>query len=204
MKNWNQSDLAKRAGVAVPTIANIEAGKQKPGVKTLKKIRAVLDKAGIEFTDHDGIRKKSESVRIFYGQEEYKKFFDFLYEVARDHGGPIYLNNVEESYYEKWHPDFFSSQYFHNMSAIKDRFDFRILVKRGNDYFPALNYAKYRWLPEDQFTPIPFEVFGDYLAIKLLFMDEPIIFLIRNKNTADLYREIFLKLWENSTKPPGQ
>jgi transcriptional regulator with XRE-family HTH domain len=197
MKNWNQKDLALKAGLAVPTIANIETSKQKPSIRTLKKIQAIFEKEDIEFTANDGLRKKRGNVRIFRGPKEYKQFFNFVYNHARSYGGSIYLSNVDEQYYVRWWPEFYNSEYVKNMIKIKDQFDFRILVKEGDTHFSAREYVTYRWMPASQFAPIPFEVFGDYLAIKL-FLDEPIIFLIKNKKTADLYREKFIRLWENS------
>lgn len=200
MKNWNQAELAKRTNLAAPTITNIELEKQKPGQKTLNKIRTIFEESGIEFIDNDGVRKKKDSIKVIRGQEEYIKFFDFLYEHTRTNGGPIYLSNVEEEYYEKWYPNFFDSDYYHNMRKIQDRFDFRIIAKEGNTYLPA-TYAQYRWMPKEEFSPVPFEVFGNYLAIKLLFLDEPIIFLIHHKETAELYRKKFLEQWDRAIVP---
>lgn len=200
MKNWNQAELAKRSDVAAPTIANIELEKQKPGQKTLNKIRVIFEENGIEFTDNDGVRKKKDSIKVLRGQEEYIKYFDFLYEHARTEGGPIYLSNIEEEYYEKWYPDFFDSDYYHNMSKIQDRFDFRVITKEGSTYLPA-TYVQYRWMTKEEFSPVPFQVFGNYLAIKLLFLDEPIIFLIHHEETAELYRKKFLEQWDRAIIP---
>lgn len=202
MKNWNQSTLARHAKVALPTIANIETEKQKPSARTLSKIQNALEKSGIEFIDNDGVRKKKETIRVFRGQSEYIEYFDFVYEEALAHGGPIYLSNVEEVYYEKWYPGFYDSAYYHNMVKIRDKIGFKILVKEGNSYFPAAAYVKYRWIPAEQFSPIPFQVFGNYLAIKLLFLDEPLIFLIKSKKIADVYRESFVKQWSEAIIPP--
>ena len=202
LKNWNQHKLAAKAGVAVPTIANIEIEKQKPSKRTLDKIQTALEKAGIEFINHDGVQKKQSSVQILRGQEEYISFYYFVYEYAREHGGPIYTSNAEEDYYEKWFPGFYNSEYYHNMVRIRDQMDFRILVQEGRTDFKARAYVTYRWLPETQASPIPFEVFGEYLAIKLLFLDEPIIFLIKDQKTADLYREKFILQWDNAIIPP--
>jgi transcriptional regulator with XRE-family HTH domain len=42
-RNLSQSSLAKGAGISQPTIAQIEAGKKDPSVKTLSQIAKVLD-----------------------------------------------------------------------------------------------------------------------------------------------------------------
>ncbi len=83
------------------------------------------------------------------------------------------------------------------MTACKDNHDFRILIKEGDFYTPADNYSQYRWTPENEFGNITFHVFENILSI-FLFLDEPIIFSIKNKKAADLYRKKFLGLWGNS------
>jgi len=50
LKNWSQTDLAERTGLAVPTIANIELGKQIPGKNTIEKIIDAFSIGGIRFT----------------------------------------------------------------------------------------------------------------------------------------------------------
>ena len=202
MKNWNQTELAAYAGVAVPTIANIETRKQKASKRTLHKIQTALEKAGIEFIDNDGIRRKKEEIRVLRGRKQYIEYFDLIYEHANEKGGPIYLTSAEEKNYEQWHPNFFNSDYYHNMVRIRDKFDLKITLEEGDTCFPAKEYAEYRWIPKEEFSPISFEVFGDYLGIKLFFPDEPIIFLIKNKEAADLYREKFLLQWEKSISIP--
>ena len=49
---------------------------------------------------------------------------------------------------------------------------------------------------------MPFEVFGDYLAVFLLNVDEPVVFVLKNEETAELYRKKFIYQWENAIVPP--
>jgi transcriptional regulator with XRE-family HTH domain len=57
---WSQEDLAKRAGISVPTVKRLEAangllgGREETGVK----LRSALERAGIDFTNGDqpGVR----------------------------------------------------------------------------------------------------------------------------------------------------
>ena len=50
-----QAELAEAADVSEMTINNIETGKVRPHLKTLERIREVLEARGIEFTNGDGI-----------------------------------------------------------------------------------------------------------------------------------------------------
>ena len=50
---WSQTELAKRAGVARPTVARIESFTMQPKLDTAEKIRSALRQAGIEFSDYE-------------------------------------------------------------------------------------------------------------------------------------------------------
>lgn len=50
-----QADLAEAADVAKLTIIKLENGQVRPHLRTMEKIRAVLESRGIEFTNGDGI-----------------------------------------------------------------------------------------------------------------------------------------------------
>ena len=58
-----QAELAELAGVSDRTIANFETGKHDPYEATVEKIRAELERRGIEFTNGDGA-----GVRINYAK----------------------------------------------------------------------------------------------------------------------------------------
>ena len=122
--------------------------------------KVALEKVNIEFTENNGVRKKTDTIRVLRGQKEYMAFFDMVYEFVKKNNEPIYLNNVDETYYERWYPGFYQSEYVRKMRQLGKKLDFRITVKEGNNYFPVKEYATYRWLPENQFSPIAFEVFG--------------------------------------------
>ena len=79
----------------------------------------------------------------------------------------------------------------------------KILQKEGDDYFPAKNYAEYRWIPVDQFLAVPFVVYGDNLAV-ILFEPEPTIIINNYPLVAEAYRLQFLSLWDNAIVPPQQ
>jgi len=49
---WSQTELAKRAGIARPTVARIESFTMQPKLDTAERIKDALRKSGIEFSDH--------------------------------------------------------------------------------------------------------------------------------------------------------
>ncbi len=199
--NWSQTDLAHRTGLAVPTIANIELGKQIPGKGTIEKIIDAFALGGIVFLENEGVQKQKESVQTFSGKKDFEKFFDLVYSVASTIGGSIYVSNVDEKLFDEGIENSFDEFHIGRMTEIRKNIDFRVLLKEGDTYFPASSYATYKWLDEKQFANVPFYVFGNYLGI-IFFIEEPTVILIKNQNVADLYRKKFLIQWKGAKTPP--
>lgn len=54
---WTQADLARAAGVSLPTVVNYEAEKTTPMPATLEVIKQAFERQGVEFnTDGRGVR----------------------------------------------------------------------------------------------------------------------------------------------------
>lgn len=49
---WSQTELAKRARIARPTVARIESFTMQPKLDTAEKIKDALRQSGVEFSDH--------------------------------------------------------------------------------------------------------------------------------------------------------
>lgn len=193
--DWNQEDLANATGLARPTIVNIESKHQMPGSKTIEKLLAVFDKAGVRFTENDGVRKKKSFVRVFRGEKEAYEYFNIVLNHTKKTFDPIFINNVSPDSYARCFTDFYNSPYVQEMSKMKDKIDTRIISCEGDNREP-IAYATYRRIPKKNFSAAtPFYVFGDYLAI-CLFLDEVMIFLIKDKSCAELYRKKFLSQWD--------
>ena len=64
---WSQEELAAASGVSIPTIKRLEAGDGPIGGRseTASKIRAALQRAGVDFIDDggSGVRLRSSSKR---------------------------------------------------------------------------------------------------------------------------------------------
>jgi transcriptional regulator with XRE-family HTH domain len=59
--NWSQTELAHRAGLSLPTVKRVEAGRgPKVSAEARQKLRSTLEAAGVEFTNGNapGVRLK--------------------------------------------------------------------------------------------------------------------------------------------------
>lgn len=201
LKSWSQSDLATRAGLAVPSIANIELGKQKPSAATLTKIYEAFDAADIKFLENDGVRRRTDAVHIYKGKKGFCDFMDDVYETVKKGGGEICVSNVDERDWIKWMTQEGYDKHAQRMAPFKENINFRIIVKENDWFFIADKIAEYRWVPEEQFASVPFYVYGNKLAI-ILFLDEPLIFLIHSEDAAQAFREKFDIAWEQAITLP--
>lgn len=75
LKNWSQTDLAERTGLAVPTIANIELGKQIPGKNTIEKIIDAFSIGGINFTE-SGVEFDKKEIYYLKGLGKFKHLLE--------------------------------------------------------------------------------------------------------------------------------
>ncbi len=199
LKNWSQTDLAERTGLAVPTIANIELGKQMPGKNTIEKIIVSFETAGIEFLGERGVQKKEQTTQVFRGQAQFKQFYDVIYQSLKDNNDEVLVGNVDEREFIKNLDEETLQLHVERMKEIKSRY--KILVCEGDYFFPVTTYAEYRWMNKEDFSSIPFYVFADKLAI-ILWLDEPLVFLINDAAATAVYREKFMGQWKQSKKPP--
>lgn len=59
---WTQATLADRAGVARKTVAHFEVGRRALLVRTRRDITETFERAGVEFTQAEGVRFARQSL----------------------------------------------------------------------------------------------------------------------------------------------
>lgn len=203
--DWNIKQLAEASGLTELGVQKIETGNSTPRPSTLNKIVSVFNEAGIEFKN-GGVFPKHKNIDVLEGAVGFTKFLDTVYEHVRALGGIIRVSGVEEAKFEKY--DLTGRAHRERMTAIcEERGDInmQILVREGDYNFLASQYASYRWVPKEHFSPTTFYVFGDYLALISFENDPPpIIFLIQSAAIAGAYRQTFNMTWEMSGEIPNQ
>lgn len=198
--NWSQQDLSQRTGISATSIGAIENGQTTPRESTLSTIRKTLENAGIEFIGMDGVRLRNNDVRVFTGQQGYLDFFNDVYETLNKLPGLVRASNIDERNFVKWHGEH-GAEHLKKMESLKSKkVTYKFLICEGDDFFPASDFAEYKWLPQTQFSTVPFYVYADKLAI-MLFDNEPKIILIDYPAVADAYKKQFDASWENASAP---
>jgi transcriptional regulator with XRE-family HTH domain len=198
--NWSQTDLAERTGISATSIGSIENGQTNPRSSTLQTIQKAFEDGGILFIGREGVRKKTGEVKIFTGRDGYLDFFEEVYDTLDKQAGVVLVNNVNERDFAKWHGEL-GSYHLERMSSLKG-VTYKILVKEGDTFLPASEYAEYKWLPKSEFSSVPFYAFGKKLAI-MLFDSEPTIILLDYPAVTNAYRIQFESIWAQAAAPEG-
>ncbi len=197
--DWTQEDLANRAGINIGQVRNYEAARAKPQA-VLEAIYKALLNAGIEFMT-DGARKRTPEMRILRGQQGFWDFYDDVYETVRAHGGKILINNGDVGLFWKWLGE---KRHSHKerMDALKN-FEQKIIFREGSDGARgSYETTTYRLLPAEQFSGVPFYVYGKKLAIIVFKPNDVDIFILDEASIAEAYEKTFYAQWDKC-RPPG-
>lgn len=198
--NWSQSDLAERTGISATSIGSIENGQSTPRENTLKAIRQAFENAGIEFLGKEGVRTRRNDIHVYEGKNNFWGFYDDIYQTLKEHPGPVMVSNANEREFKNWLTPEQIDLHTKRMTAL-DGISYQIMTREGDTYFLAsADYAQYKWIPKDQFSSVPFYVYGNKLAI-LLFKEEPTVIVINYPSVADAYRAQFMAMWQYAIAP---
>jgi transcriptional regulator with XRE-family HTH domain len=202
---WDAVELARKTGLTKETISRIEIEQVRPQERTVLKILRVFNEAGVEFTPNTGVQLKPQNVEALEGTTGFLRFYDFVYEYLSQYGGLVCVSGVNEKLFVKYQGEFADVHMNRMAELVKKRDDLmmRILVEEGDYNFVASSYAQYRWQAKEYFSPAPFYVFGDNLAlISFAHEPSPLVIFIKSASLADAYRHAFDLAWTQSIEPP--
>lgn len=192
--------LAEEAGLNRDTITGLEQGTRQPHRASLAKITHVLTQRGIEFTDNQGVRFKSDEVEVFKGRERFHEFTEFVYGHLSRHGGAVCISAVDENLFRHYRKDF--DLYRKRMAGLVARGDVSVRILATESNF-ASSWAQYRWQPKQSALPTSFYAFGDFLAlISFAHEQPPYVVLLKSDPFAEAYRHAFEIAWSAGKAPP--
>ncbi len=196
---WTQDDLAQTSGVSKDMISKIEGGKSAGSLKSIQSIEDALTVAGIEFSENDGVKRSAAQIRVLRGQKGFLEFYDAVFEEVQKTGASqVFVSNVDERKFVQWQGDQLA-EHSERMKALGIRY--KILIQHGDTYFPASNYAEYRWMPEGTFYSVPFYIYSKKVAMFIFDENEPRIYILDEPELTKVYRAQFESLWKQSEKP---
>lgn len=197
--NWTQPELAELCNLAPMTISKFEKehNDYRPEARTIEKIMAVFENAGLEFTSGEGVKRKENTVIILKGHDGFSEFRNMVLSQAQIGPMDICVSNVDEAHFSYWGGKEMNEHYREEMSKL-DTVKCRIMVKEGDKNLVASGFAEYRWVPEKDFGDIPFYIFGDATAIIPFEENNLNIFIVKNSLITRYFRKQFNLNWEKA------
>ncbi|MBU6234335.1 MAG: helix-turn-helix domain-containing protein [Alphaproteobacteria bacterium] len=195
--DWSQAELSRRTGISTTSIGNIESGHTQARESTLQIIRKSFEVAGIDFIGKEGVRVKSGDVHVFEGYEGFKQFYDDIYNTLRNIDGhtEVMVSNVDERQFFKALGDYVHV-HIERMKGLTN-IGYKFLIREGDDFVPGDDFAQYRAISKDQFSSVPFYIYGQKLAI-ILFNPEPTVIALNYPAVAMAYSIQFNDIWDRA------
>jgi len=195
--DWSQAELSRRTGISTTSIGNIESGNTQARESTLAVIRKSLEAGGIEFLPNSGVRMKDQMVITLEGDGALETLLDDIYTTLYKTGGEVLAYGVEERL-DKASPEY-QKVMDHLDRLHKANITERLIIREGDNNFMAPK-EYYRWISKDFFSPYPFYIYGDKLAL-LNWEPSLNIIVITNSLFAESFHKVFNFLWTNAETP---
>jgi len=200
--NLSQGEVAVPLGIAANTLSNIESGKADASASRVQEIQAFYEKAGIEFTKNDGVRRRQASIIRYEGADGFRHFMDDVYETAKARGGEICLYNTRPANWIKWLGVEYNAMHSKRMAEIVNTINFKITCQHGETQFIGSKHAEYRWVPDEIFNEQSFYAYGDKIGFLHFEEDNVEIFVLHQKHFAQSFRALFNIAWKYATTIP--
>ncbi|MGB9154141.1 MAG: helix-turn-helix transcriptional regulator [Alphaproteobacteria bacterium] len=85
--NWSQDELAQETGLSLATIHNLEKGHI--SYRSLGEIRKTFENKGFEFSGKNGLSRRLDEHRSYFGADGTNEFYDDMLTVAKETNGEI-------------------------------------------------------------------------------------------------------------------
>lgn len=200
--NWSQSDLAERAGLSQTGIARIESGVNQPNVQTMEKITQTFDDAGIEFLSDRGVERRERGVRVLKGRQGFLTFMNDVYETLSVQKGEMCVSNVDEKNWIKWMGEEAYNAHAARMKMIEPKIKSRIIIREGDWFFIAHEFAEYRWFPAQLFNSQSIYAYGTKLALIDFQEDDVTIMILNQAEFTKGFIVLFDVAWNNVARIP--
>lgn len=199
--DWSQSELSRRTGISTTSIGNIESGHTQARESTLEVIRKSFEAGGIEFMPNSGLRMKDQMVVTLEGDTALDTLLDDMYTTLyKNGGGEVMAYGVEE----RLDPN--SDEYRKVLEYLdrlkKANITERLIIREGDKNFVAPK-EYYRWIPQEFFSPYPFYIYGEKVAL-LNWEPTPKIMIITSSVFAQSFVKVFDFLWSHASIPNGK
>jgi transcriptional regulator with XRE-family HTH domain len=194
---WTQQDLAESSGLSKTAINNFEKGHSDIKTESLRAIRMAFESADVEFMGLEGLRKKSETVQVFKGEQAFGDLLDDIYDTLKDTGGEILISYADERITSQVEP---KKLLMHIDRLRNHNISERVLCAPGTSSILTTN-GGYRWTDASAVTTgMTTFIYGGKVALEL--WNQAMILIINSREAANAESHRFEQLWSNAAQPP--
>jgi transcriptional regulator with XRE-family HTH domain len=194
--DWEAQTLAKKVGLSRNAILQIERGEFRGRPKTLEKIVQVFAKAGVEFTENEGVCRRPEGIETFEGHERFHAFSDFIYAHVKQYGGDICISAVDERLFQKYRRE--PEAHRARMKELVDSGDVKVRILAEQSSFQS-SYAEFRHSPHKSTVATSFYAFGQCFAlISFTHANPPYVVMHKFSPFAETFRLLFNDAWDKA------
>lgn len=193
---WTQQDLADASGLSKTAINNFEKGHSDIKYESLRAIRMAFESAEVEFTEQDGIRKKSDNVRILKSQTVISDLLEDIHSTMSAQTSEILISNVDNSLSAQ----VTTQKLFDHIELLKtNKIRERILCANGTKNVLSPN-DECRWIDKaDMNGKMPTFVYANKVAFQL--WDRSMVVIINSVEAAQSETQRFEQLWSMAETP---
>lgn len=195
--DWTQQDLADASGLSKTAINNFEKGHSDIKNESLRAIRLAFESADIEFLEEDGLRRRSEKVRILKGNSAFGDLLDDIYETLRKTGGEVLISHLDEGITANIPP----KRLLEHLERMRASNIYERVICARDTATMLAPAPQCRWVDKAQVRGSPtMFVYGRKVAMEM--WDQALIVIIESRDAHNAERLRFESLWAEADVPP--
>lgn len=194
--DWSQEDLALAAQLSIATIRKLELGYISPRLSTTSVIRRAIENAGLEFIDHEGVRRRPDEIVSYEGARGREDFFDDVCLTVKKGGGDVLFVETPETglLCGQDEPRFSCLE---TLLKLNGTSVVRCLLTDMVEMPLPTPRLEFRFLSRHYVDPLPFCVYGDKFAMFVSGKgSKSKMIVMRSSCAADSSRRQFYSMWE--------
>ena len=156
--------------------------------------QAAVDSLMPELQAMKGIAAEDKETSFYKGSFALRSIFNDQIEQEREIlilGGSENVNEIMGYYFKHYDNE-------RKRKGIRVRIVFRESAK-DSEYVNKIPLAEIRFIPDEYSSPLAINIYGDRAAI-ILWSEEPVGILIKEKGIAEGYRRYFEMLWQSAVR----
>lgn len=197
--DWSQDDLADATRLSIATIRKLELGYISPRYTTTSVLRQVLEGAGIEFVDPDGVRRRPDEIAMYQGSDGNLAFFDDVCQTVKRTGSDFVLIETPEiSFLPRANGNNYKT--FERILDSNGSSSIKCLLTDVFDFPLSTPRLEFRLISKHYVDPMPFCVYGDKFAMIVAgnSINSKIV-VLRSPCASQASKRQFVSMWEKAT-----